>query len=69
MGKGLIKMCLGSSPKVETPAPAPTFEQAKTDDVVTARTDERKRLRRAFNTRTTMLGGALDTGRKTLLGQ
>lgn len=63
-------MCMGSSPKMELPAPSPTFEQAKTDDVVTARGDERKRLRRAFNTRTTMLGGAADTGgRKTLLGQ
>lgn len=64
-----MKMCLGSTPKVETPAPVPTFEQAKTDDVMTARRDERKRLKQAVNTRTTMLGGAFDGGRKTLLGQ
>ena len=65
-------MCLGGGkmPDVQQPAPTPTFEQAKTDDVVTARTDERKRLRRAFNTRTTMLGSLTDDGgRKTLLGQ
>lgn len=63
-------MCIGGkTPTVTPPAPTPTFEQAKTDDVVTARTDERKRLRRAMNTRATMLGDGLDGGRKTLLGQ
>ena len=60
-------MCLGSTPKVETPPPAPTMEQAKTDDVAIARQDERKRLRRAVNSRTTVLSES-GGGRKTLLG-
>ena len=65
-------MCFPKAPKVETPPPAPTLEQAKTDDAVTARKDERKRLRGAMNSRTTILSeGASGTGsgRKTLLGQ
>lgn len=61
-------MCLGSTPKVETPPPAPTMETAKTDDAILARQDERKRLRRAINSRTTVLSDG-GTGRKTLLGQ
>ena len=61
-------MCLGSTPKVETPPPPPTIEQAKTDDVAIARQDERKRLRRAVNSRTTILSEG-QNGRKTLLGQ
>ena len=65
-------MCLPKAPKVETPAPAPTIEQARTDDAAIARQDERKRLRGAMNSRTTILSeGASGTssGRKTLLGQ
>ena len=65
-------MCFPKAPKVETPPPAPTIDQAKTDDAVTARQDERKRLRGAMNSRTTILSeGASGTssGRKTLLGQ
>lgn len=61
-------MCFPKAPKVETPPPAPTIDQAKTDDAVTARQDERKRLRRAMNSRTTILSGRDDQGRKTLLG-
>ena len=62
-------MCMPSTPKVETPPPAPTIEQAKTDDVATARQDERKRLRNAANARTTILSEGNSNGRKTLLGQ
>lgn len=64
-------MCLGGgkSAPVQTFAPTPTFEEAKTDEATVARRDERKRLKQAMNTRTTMLGGGLDSsGRKTLLG-
>ena len=62
-------MCFPKTPKVETPPPAPTLEQAKTDDEVTARQDERKRLRRAVNSRSTILSGQDNAfGRKTLLG-
>jgi len=57
-----------STPKVETPAPTPTVEQAKTDDVATARQDERKRLRGAMNSRTSILSQRDNQGRKTLLG-
>ncbi|MBR1660274.1 MAG: hypothetical protein IJ705_08150 [Oscillospiraceae bacterium] len=54
---------------MQTFAPTPTFEEAKTDEATVARRDERKRLKQAMNTRTTMLGGGLDSsGRKTLLG-
>ena len=63
-------MCMPKAPKVETPAPPPTIEQAKTDDAAVARQDERKRLRGAMNSRTTILSeGAPGSGRKTLLGQ
>ena len=62
-------MCFPKVPKVETPPPAPTLEQAKTDDAVTARRDERKRLRGAMNSRTSILGGRDEQGRKTLLGR
>lgn len=61
-------MCFPKAPKVETPPPAPTLEQAKTDDAVMARKDERKRLRGAMNSRTSILGGRDEQGRKTLLG-
>ena len=59
------------TPKVETPPPPPTMEQAKTDDVAMARQDERKRLRGAVNARTTILSEGNNNGsnRKTLLGQ
>ena len=71
MGKGEIAMCIGGkTPDVQQPAPTPVYEQAKTDDVVTARRDERKRLKQAMNTRATMLGGSFNGGGpKTLLGQ
>lgn len=65
-------MCMGSTPKVETPAPAPTMETAHTDDAIQARSDERKRMRRAVNSRSTVLtsgGGMSFEGRKTLLGE
>lgn len=61
-------MCMPKAPKVETAPPPPTMEQAKTDDAVTARQDERKRLRGAMNSRTTILSEQ-GSGRKTLLGQ
>lgn len=61
-------MCMPKAPKVNTPPPAPTLEQAKTDDAVTARQDERKRLKGAMNSRTSILGGRDEQGRKTLLG-
>ena len=61
-------MCLGSTPDVETPPPPPNIEQAKTDDAMIARQDERRRLRRAVNSRTTILSEG-SGGRKTLLGQ
>lgn len=61
-------MCFPKAPKIETPPPPPQIEQAKTDDAVTARQDERKRLRGAMNSRTSILGGRDDQGRKTLLG-
>ena len=54
------------------PAPPSTIEQARTDDATIARQDERKRMRGAMNSRTTILSeGASGTGsgRKTLLGQ
>ena len=59
-------MCMSKTPKVKEPDPTPTFEEAKpADEEMTARQDERKRLRRAFNARNTLL----DTGgRNTLLG-
>ncbi len=58
-------MCM-SSPKIEEPDPVPTFEQARPEDEeMTARRDERKRLKQAFNSRSTILS---DNGRKTLLG-
>ena len=63
-------MCMPSAPKVETPPPPPVMEQAKTDDVLTARQDERKKMRGAVNSRTTILSeGSGSNGRKTLLGQ
>ena len=66
-------MCLPKAPKVETPPPPPTMEQAKTDDAAIARQDERKRLRGAMNSRTTILSeqgkNSPGSGRKTLLGQ
>ena len=62
-------MCMPKTPKVETPSPAPTVEQAKPDDIATARQDERKRLRSAVNSRTTILSEGTQGGRKTLLGQ
>lgn len=61
-------MCMPKAPKVETPPPAPTIEQAKTDDAATARDDEKKRLKGAMNSRTSILGGRNEQGRKTLLG-
>jgi hypothetical protein len=64
-------MCIGGgkTPEVQTFAPTPTYEEAKTDEGTAARRDERKRLKQAMNTRTTMLGGGIDSnGRKTLLG-
>ena len=58
-------MCLGSTPKIEEPDPVPTFEQAKPEDEeMIARQDERRRLRRAFNSRNTILDG----GNKNILG-
>lgn len=67
----MTRMCLptGKTPKVVSPPPPPTIEQAKTDDALNARDAERKRLRGAINSRTTILsGGRDDKGRKTLLG-
>lgn len=61
-------MCIPKAPKINTPPPPPTMEQAHTDDALTARQDERKRLRGAINSRTSILGGRDDKGRKTLLG-
>jgi hypothetical protein len=64
-------MGLAKTPKVETPPPAPTMEQANTDEATVARQDERKRLLNAVNSRTTILseGGSAGNGRKTLLGE
>jgi hypothetical protein len=62
-------MCFPKTPKVQTPPPQPTYEQARTDDVALARQDERKRLRNAVNSRTTILSEGNSNGRKTLLGQ
>lgn len=64
----MMLVCMPKAPKVETPAPPPTIEQARTDDAAIARQDERKRLRGAMNSRTTILGGRDEQGRKTLLG-
>lgn len=61
-------MCMPKPPKIETPPPPPTVEQAKTDDPVVARDAERKRLQGALNSRTYILGGRDAQGRKTLLG-
>ena len=59
-------MCMSKTPKVKEPDPTPTFEEAKpADEEMVAREDERKRLRRAFNARSTLLDSG---GRKTLLG-
>ncbi len=61
-------MCMSKTPKVKAPDPVPTFEEAKpVDEEITARQDERKRLRQAFNARNTILDGG-NAGRKTLLG-
>jgi hypothetical protein len=57
------------TPNINTPPPPPTYEQARVDDVAVARQDERKRLRNAVNSRTTILSGDESNGRKTLLGQ
>ena len=65
----MIEMCMPKAPKVETPAPPPTVEQATPDDAVNARQDERKRLRGAVNARSTILSEGNSNGRKTLLGQ
>ncbi len=64
-------MCLGGgkTPQVQTFAPTPTFEEAKTDEATVARRDERKRLRQAMNNRTTILSDGMSGGYKTLLGQ
>ena len=64
----MMLVCMPKAPKVETPPPAPTLEQARTDDAAIARQGERKRLRGAMNSRTTILGGRDEQGRKTLLG-
>jgi hypothetical protein len=61
-------MCLPKAPKINTPPPPPVMEQAKTDEVVTAREDERKRLRNAVNSKSTILDQGGSSG-KTLLGQ
>ena len=60
-------MCFPKAPKLETPPPPPTMEQAKTDGAAIARDSERKRLKSAVNSRTTILSEG--NGRKTLLGQ
>lgn len=62
-------MCMPKPPKMETPPPPPTIEQAKTDDVVDSRKNERERLRNAANARSTILNEGASNGRKTLLGQ
>lgn len=64
-------MCLPKTPKIETPPPAPTFDEARVDNPADIRQDERKRQRNAVNSRTTLLSQGSDsgTGRKTLLGQ
>jgi hypothetical protein len=62
-------MCLPKAPKIQTPPPPVTMDQARTDDVAIARQDERKRLRNAVNSRTTILSEGNSDGRKTLLGQ
>nr|MBQ6739595.1 hypothetical protein [Synergistaceae bacterium] len=59
---------MSKTPKVTQPDPTPVFEEAKpADEEMTARRDERKRLRQAFNARNTILDGG-NAGRKTLLG-
>lgn len=61
-------MCVAKTPDIETPPPPPTVEEARTDDVANARNDERKRLRGAMNSRSSILGGRDENGKKTLMG-
>ena len=62
-------MCLPKTPKMNTPPPPPQLEQAKPEDIETkAREDERRRLKGAVNSRTTLLSRDAGNGRKTLLG-
>lgn len=61
-------MGLFSTPKVETPPPPPTLETAATDDDAKARTDIRKKMMGAVNSRSTILSQP-SSGQKTLLGQ
>jgi hypothetical protein len=68
--KEVITMCMPKAPKVNTPPPPPQLEQAKPEDIETkARQDERRRMKGAVNSRSTILSSGYDNGRKTLLGQ
>ena len=61
-------MGLFSTPSVETPPPPPTLETAATDDDMKARTDIRKKMMGAVNSRSTILSQQQNSGQKTLLG-
>ena len=60
-------MGMFSTPKVTTPPPAPTLTRATTDEDMQARTDIRKKMLGAVNSRSTVLSQQTD-GKKTLLG-
>lgn len=61
-------MCMPKAPKIQQAPPPPTMEKAATNDVDVARQSERRRAMGAVNTRTSILGGRDEQGRKTLLG-
>lgn len=63
-------MCIGSTPEiqtVETPPPVSYEEASPAQAEVTARRQERKRAKRAFNQMDTVLGSNTP-GMKTILG-
>ena len=66
--RGDTDMGIFSTPSVETPPPPPTLETAATDDDMKARTDIRKKMMGAVNSRSTILSQQ-NSGQKTLLGQ
>lgn len=57
-----------STPKVETPPPTPTYEDAQTNDDVAARDRDKRKRAGAVNSKSSILTESSGGG-KTLLGQ
>lgn len=55
-------MCFASTPKMETPPPAPTPETANTDEDIKARQRARDRLRGAQNATSSILSMGNQSG-------